>query len=156
MTAYWPETLGGIESAPDETVHQTIAHALQPLRPFVRGLTYHSEDATQEWSAVITFGGEAHQLQVRVLEGRLILDCPIGSVPQTPDNMLALLQLNFRRRWTFRVESSAPGARDVVVVIEHQTGVDQLPELAGLVLQAWREKVLNQAAMYDMRGEIDV
>lgn len=162
MTYIWPPDSTGRDDLPDDPVLQRMNTALDPIRPVLRGVSF--EATPGEYLLLVSFGAACHLASVRLTDTALIVDSPVGEVPQRSETLLQLLHANYGRRWTFRVDgvtqaslsSQTANGPEVVVVIEHHTSPDRLPDLAALILEVWREKLLNRALILELRGETDV
>ena len=149
QTSIWPLGDYVIENAPDDPLFQAIGAAMEPLRPLLRWLTY---EATPQKGVTLGFGGAFHLASVHLKgEDTLMLDLPVGEMDRTAETLVGLLQRNHRRVWGLRVDSVSPATdttpEQVVVVIERQVPLAQVDDLADLLLQGWREKLLTRGLL---------
>lgn len=145
----WPLGAYVIEDAPEDPLFQAIGAALAPLRPILRWLTY---EATPQKGVTLGLGGAFHLASVHLKgEDTLLLDLPVGEMDRRAETLVGLLQRNHRRVWSLRVDSVSPASdttpEQVVVVIERQVPLVQVGDLAELLLQGWREKLLTRGLL---------
>lgn len=145
----WPLGKYVIEDAPHDPLFQAIGAALEPLRPILRWLTY---EATPQKGVTLGFGGAFHLASIHLKgEDTLLLDLPVGEMNRTAEALVGLLQRNYRRTWSLRVDSVSPATgttpEQVVVVIERLVPLAQVGDLADLLLEGWREKLLTRGLL---------
>lgn len=164
-TPFWPQDCltPHIPAPADDPELVALQAALQPLSPLLRGFQFGRETFTEEGEAVsqlralLCIGPQATLLSVVVRDDALILDLPIGDVPQRPEVLTVLLALNTGRVWTIRIDSSyeAGGESWAVLVLEawaRRTALDSLPDL---VMEALMQRGLHQALLRRLRGGTD-
>lgn len=144
---------------PDDPICQQIDQALEPIRPLIRGTSFDVM-ATGHRQVQIGLGADLDLFSVYWQPDALFIDLPVGEVFQRPADLLTVLMRHRTRSWYFRADSEFPARgqhssplNEVVLALEYATTPDRLPEVADLLLEGWRQKIMAQAMLQSLRGD---
>lgn len=152
-----------LESLPapaDDADLMALQEALAPLRPFLRSARYEREEGqfdgkpVTQCRATLCIGHEADLLSIVVRPQTVIVDIPVGELPQSADALAAILQINSGRVWKYRVDevNAAEGGDEVLLVLEAHLEPAVLDDLPGVVMAALMQRGLDQALITRLRG----